>query len=185
MLTEHPSLTTFFGRIFFNALSKGLQEAKERKAKDQDGGEQAVKADPKMWADALDVSQGLFSFPPSVRPPPGQLTNRIARPQFALNTLFRYTRARPPSRTLVDPLSAFITTLSFGPEDLADAFQQAQEAAEATAHLEAKAGRAAYVERKRVKEAHVPDAGAWGVFKLLEGVKGVVAGAAGVEAEKK
>lgn len=31
---------------------------------------------------------------------------------FALHRLFDYTRARPPSRTLIDPLAAFIGNLS-------------------------------------------------------------------------
>ncbi|GAA5950894.1 hypothetical protein JCM3765_004622 [Sporobolomyces pararoseus] len=94
--------------------------------------------------------------------------------ELALNTLYQYTRARPPSRTLIDPLSSFILTLSSSPSDpktLWSAFDAAKEAAEATRDLDAKAGRAAYVDQDKIREAAVPDAGAWGVWKLLQGVK--------------
>ncbi|KPV78333.1 uncharacterized protein RHOBADRAFT_23334 [Rhodotorula graminis WP1] len=97
--------------------------------------------------------------------------------ELALNTLYQYTRARPPSRTLVDPLSSFILTLSSAPSDpktLSQAFKAAKEAAEATRDLDAKAGRAAYVDQEKIREAAVPDAGAWGVWKLLEGVQKVL-----------
>ncbi|GAA5992031.1 hypothetical protein JCM10908_000706 [Rhodotorula pacifica] len=91
--------------------------------------------------------------------------------ELALNTLYRYTRARPPSRTLVDPLSSFILTFAADPSALSHAIKAAQEAAEATRDLDAKAGRAAYVDQEKIREASVPDAGAWGVWKLLEGVQ--------------
>ncbi|BGP12610.1 hypothetical protein JCM10213v2_000527 [Rhodosporidiobolus nylandii] len=97
--------------------------------------------------------------------------------ELALNTLYRYTRARPPSRTLIDPLSSFILTYSADPTSpgaLANAIAAAKEAAEATRDLEAKAGRAAYVNQESIKQASVPDAGAWGVWKLLEGVQKAV-----------
>ncbi|GAA5972207.1 hypothetical protein JCM11641_002358 [Rhodosporidiobolus odoratus] len=99
--------------------------------------------------------------------------------ELALNTLYRYTRARPPSRTLIDPLSSFILTYSSSPSDpgaLSNAIAAAKEAAEATRDLDAKAGRAAYVNQESIREAGVPDAGAWGVWKLLEGVQKVVGG---------
>lgn len=38
-------------------------------------------------------------------------------------------------------------------------------------YLEAKAGRAAYVDREAVKGSQVPDAGAWGVWKIIEAIK--------------
>ncbi|GAA5891212.1 hypothetical protein JCM6882_006456 [Rhodosporidiobolus microsporus] len=97
--------------------------------------------------------------------------------ELALNTLYRYTRARPPSRTLIDPLSSFILTFSAdpsAPDAFAKAVAAAKEAAEATRDLDAKAGRAAYVNAESIREAAVPDAGAWGVWKLLEGVQKVV-----------
>ncbi|GAA5831207.1 hypothetical protein JCM3766R1_002968 [Sporobolomyces carnicolor] len=97
--------------------------------------------------------------------------------ELALNTLYQYTRARPPSRTLIDPLSSFILTLASSPSDhktLVSAFSAAKEAAEATRDLDAKAGRAAYVDQEKIREASVPDAGAWGVWKLLQGIKEVL-----------
>ncbi|KAJ8297036.1 Dihydroxyacetone kinase 2 [Rhodotorula toruloides] len=97
--------------------------------------------------------------------------------ELALNTLYRYTRARPPSRTLVDPLSSFILTFSSSPTSptaLSHAIAAAHEAAEATRDLDAKAGRAAYVDQEKIREAGAPDAGAWGVWKLLEGVQKAV-----------
>ncbi|GAA5857116.1 hypothetical protein JCM8547_007968 [Rhodosporidiobolus lusitaniae] len=97
--------------------------------------------------------------------------------ELALNTLYRYTRARPPSRTLIDPLSSFILTFSSSPSSpsaLTHAIAAAKEAAEATRDLEAKAGRAAYVDQEEMRKQRVPDAGAWGVWKLLEGVEKAV-----------
>ncbi|KAF9269147.1 dihydroxyacetone kinase [Marasmius fiardii PR-910] len=84
----------------------------------------------------------------------------------ALNKLYTYTRARPPSRTLVDPLAAFVDALSRG--SAIQAVQAAATAAQKTQDLEAKAGRSAYVEGDRLKEQKVPDPGAWGVKTILE-----------------
>lgn len=89
----------------------------------------------------------------------------------ALNQLFRYTRARPPSRTLMDPLAAFIGTFSQNPSDFNKAYQAAQDATAATSQQEAKAGRAAYVEKSKVSESQIPDAGAAGICFLLDGIK--------------
>lgn len=44
-------------------------------------------------------------------------------------------------------------------------------AADRTRGIEAKAGRAAYVGQQALKEANVPDPGAWGVVKILEGIQ--------------
>lgn len=87
--------------------------------------------------------------------------------QFALNRFYSYTRARPPSRTLVDPLTAFVTRIT-ACEDLQKAVKAAGDAALATKDIEAKAGRSAYVEGARLKEQQVPDPGAWGVKVILE-----------------
>ncbi|KAG0145906.1 hypothetical protein CROQUDRAFT_658166 [Cronartium quercuum f. sp. fusiforme G11] len=89
----------------------------------------------------------------------------------ALSTLYKYTRARSPSRTLIDPLTAFILTLTLTPTDFKSAVEAAKGSAEATAYLDAKAGRAAYVDRGKVKDSEVPDAGAWGVWKILEAIE--------------
>jgi dihydroxyacetone kinase len=84
----------------------------------------------------------------------------------ALERLYTYTKARPPSRTLVDPLDAFITSLSNG---FPSAVQNASKAAEATKDVEAKAGRSAYVESGLLDQ--VPDPGAWGVKTILEALQ--------------
>jgi len=89
----------------------------------------------------------------------------------ALDKLYTYTRARPPSRTLVDPLAAFIDTISAtNGNNFGDAVRVASEAAEATKNLEAKAGRSAYVEGDRLKQEQVPDPGAWGIKTILENI---------------
>ncbi|KAI0372718.1 dihydroxyacetone kinase [Pilatotrama ljubarskyi] len=91
----------------------------------------------------------------------------------ALAKLYTYTRARPPSRTLVDPLATFIEALAKTEgADFADAAKAAGDAALKTRDLEAKAGRSAYVEGDRLKEERVPDPGAWGVKVILEGILG-------------
>jgi len=86
----------------------------------------------------------------------------------ALENLYTYTRARPPSRTLVDPLDAFINALSASPTDVRGAVGSAAAAAEGTRDIEAKAGRSAYVESDVLLRERVPDPGAWGVKAILE-----------------
>ncbi|KAG6832675.1 hypothetical protein H0H87_000857 [Tephrocybe sp. NHM501043] len=87
----------------------------------------------------------------------------------ALDKLYTYTRARPPSRTLVDPLSAFIETLAkTSGRNYKAAVEAAALAAEETRDIEAKAGRSAYVEGDRLKKEKVADPGAWGVKTILE-----------------
>ncbi|GJE91162.1 dihydroxyacetone kinase [Phanerochaete sordida] len=91
----------------------------------------------------------------------------------ALARLYTYTRARAPSRTLVDPLQAFVEALARGRgADFAGAVQAAGAAALATRDLEAKAGRSAYVEGDRLRAEKVPDPGAWGVKAIVEGLLG-------------
>ncbi|GHJ85183.1 hypothetical protein NliqN6_1585 [Naganishia liquefaciens] len=92
----------------------------------------------------------------------------------ALKTLYQYTPARRPSRTLVDPLAAFTEHLTTHAGDFTGAVQAAVDAAEHTRTIEAKAGRAAYVGREALREANVPDPGAWGVVKILQGIQSVV-----------
>lgn len=88
----------------------------------------------------------------------------------ALNRLYTYTRARPPSRTLIDPLAAFVEAISAdaSSQGIKIAVQKAGEAAERTRDLEAKAGRSAYVEGELLKKERVADPGAWGVKTVLE-----------------
>ncbi|CAG7851718.1 Dihydroxyacetone kinase 2 Short=DHA kinase 2; AltName: Full=Glycerone kinase 2; AltName: Full=Triokinase 2; AltName: Full=Triose kinase 2 [Serendipita indica DSM 11827] len=83
---------------------------------------------------------------------------------FALTRLYTYTRARPPSRTLVDPLDAFIKAITSG-KSWKHATNEAARAAENTKNLPAKAGRAAYVDQSNLD---VCDPGAWGVKVILE-----------------
>lgn len=87
----------------------------------------------------------------------------------ALAKLYTYTRARPPSRTLVDPLAAFVATIAQG---FGQAVQAAGESAEATKYVDAKAGRSAYVEGDRLRSEKVADPGAWGVKVILESLLG-------------
>ncbi|KAI9639780.1 putative dihydroxyacetone kinase 1 [Dioszegia hungarica] len=88
----------------------------------------------------------------------------------AQETLYKYTRARPPSRTLVDPLDAF--TASLPSKGLSSAADDAYAAAEKTKELVAKAGRGAYVNQEDLKKREVPDPGAWGVWRILDGLRG-------------
>lgn len=164
--------------IALSGLSKGLVEA----ARDRD----SEVATAEVWARGLEVrGDGLSVSAASPGTAAASLSLSLAfvtsvadlgswsfdDAQLALNTLYRYTRARPPSRTLVDPLSSFILTFASDPTNLTHAIKAAQEAAEATRDLDAKAGRAAYVDQEKIREASVPDAGAWGVWKLLEGMQ--------------
>jgi len=99
--------------------------------------------------------------------------------RYALEKLYTYTRARPPSRTLVDPLAAFVENLQ-GAEGTNEKISQlfplavkaAQDAAEGTKNLKAKAGRSAYVGVESLRDEKVPDPGAWGVKVILEGLLG-------------
>lgn len=86
----------------------------------------------------------------------------------ARERLYTYTRARPPSRTLIDPLAAFVDAFSENPSDLQSAVKKAAEAAEATRDTEARVGRSAYVDTERLMHERVPDPGAWGVKVILE-----------------
>lgn len=88
---------------------------------------------------------------------------------LALKRLYTYTRARPPSRTLVDPLAAFVQTLPSS--GFAEAVKAAAAAAQATKELEAKAGRSAYLGSDHLKAEKVADPGAWGIKVILESLQ--------------
>lgn len=103
------------------------------------------------------LAQGLHSSSTEVIDWSGAL-------DFALSRLYTYTRARRPSRTLVDPLSAFVESFVSG-KSLAEAAGAASRAAEETKDVEAKAGRSAYVASGSL---NVADPGAWGVKLILE-----------------
>ncbi|GJJ11261.1 hypothetical protein Clacol_005493 [Clathrus columnatus] len=83
----------------------------------------------------------------------------------ALDQLYTYTRARHPSRTLIDPIAVFVEALQSG-NSLSDAVAKASTAADETKNLEARAGRAAYVGKDKVKG--VADPGAIGVKVILQ-----------------
>lgn len=74
------------------------------------------------------------------------------------------TNARPPSRTLMDSLTAFVEAL---PNGLPTAVEAAKKAAENTKKIPAKAGRSVYVDQEQLSRADVPDPGAWGVAILV------------------
>jgi dihydroxyacetone kinase len=86
----------------------------------------------------------------------------------ARDKLYTYTRARPPSRTLVDPLAAFIDKYNNSQGDYLSSVKAAADAAEMTKDLDAKAGRSAYVEDARLKLERIHDPGAWGVKVIFE-----------------
>ncbi|KAG9075640.1 Dihydroxyacetone kinase 2 [Ceratobasidium sp. UAMH 11750] len=109
------------------------------------------------------LAQGLQNTP--TEPTRAEYASAAA---FALDRLYTYTRARPPSRTLVDPLEAFVKSLRDERVGLDQAFEAAHLAAENTKNLPARAGRAAYVEAETVKG--ICDPGAWGVRCLLQGL---------------
>jgi len=106
------------------------------------------------------LAQGLHSSPTEAIDWSGALDS-------ALNRLYAYTRARRPSRTLVDPLSAFVESFVSG-KSLPEAVSAASRAAEETKDVEAKAGRSAYVASGSLKKEKVADPGAWGVKLILE-----------------
>lgn len=85
----------------------------------------------------------------------------------ALERLYEYTAARPPSRTLLDPLAAFTIALQHG-RSFKDAVNEAGTAADATKDLGAKAGRASYIKKEHL--AGVSDPGAVGVYRILQGL---------------
>ncbi|KAJ9106007.1 hypothetical protein QFC19_003343 [Naganishia cerealis] len=140
-----------------------LAQAMERK---MDGTSGALYS---IWTNALAAGFGTSSSQSATS---AAWSSALAH---ALHTLYKYTSARAPSRTLIDPLAAFTEhfTQSQG-KDFAGAVQEALKAAEHTRTIEAKAGRAAYVGQEALRGANVPDPGAWGVVKILQGIQSVV-----------
>ena len=82
--------------------------------------------------------------------------------------MYAYTLARPPSRTLVDPLAAFIDAYSNSQGNYSLAVKAAADAAEGTKDVDPKVGRSAYLDKDRLKREKIPDPGAWGVKVILE-----------------
>lgn len=85
---------------------------------------------------------------------------------YALDTLYKYTRARPGSSTMIDALEPFIKEFSSS-KDFSKAVKAAEEGAKSTATFEAKFGRASYVG----DSSQVEDPGAVGLVEFLKGVQ--------------
>jgi hypothetical protein len=85
----------------------------------------------------------------------------------ALDHLLRYTRARLGDRTCLDCLIPFVETLK-ETGDGSMALRDAENGVETTKTLEAKLGRSSYLDEAVIRG--VPDPGAYGLLKLLEGM---------------
>ncbi|CCD24625.1 dihydroxyacetone kinase NDAI_0D03110 [Naumovozyma dairenensis CBS 421] len=86
--------------------------------------------------------------------------------EIALETLFKYTKARKGSSTLVDALAPFIEEFAKS-KDFKKAVQAAAEGAKSTGTFEAKFGRASYVG----DSSNVADPGAVGFTEFLKGIE--------------
>lgn len=87
----------------------------------------------------------------------------------SLDYLLKYTRARLGDRTCLDCLIPFIETLK-ETDDAKKALKEAEKGVETTKQLEAKLGRSSYLDEAATRG--VPDPGAYGLLKLLEGMVG-------------
>jgi hypothetical protein len=87
--------------------------------------------------------------------------------QASLDHLLKYTRARLGDRTCLDCLIPFVETLK-ETGDSKKALEKAEKGVESTKALEAKVGRSSYLEEAATRG--VPDPGAYGLLKLLEGM---------------
>lgn len=85
--------------------------------------------------------------------------------------LFKYTKARAGGRTLVDTLQPFVDSL-YKSNDLKEAVEAAKKGCDSTKDLQAKFGRASYVDDSEFKNNSIPDPGAVGLLALLEGFAG-------------
>lgn len=89
----------------------------------------------------------------------------------ALDQLLKYTRARLGDRTVLDCLIPFADTLA-ATGDARKALEDAAKGVESTKKLEAKMGRSSYLDEAATRG--VPDPGAYGLLKLLEGMIGAL-----------
>jgi dihydroxyacetone kinase len=90
--------------------------------------------------------------------------------RYALDSLKMYTQARLGDRTLMDTLCPFIDTLNDKGSNITEALQAAQEGCERTFTMSAKLGRASYLSHEQVIQSGIPDAGAYGLLKLMNGL---------------
>ena len=88
--------------------------------------------------------------------------------EIALETLYKYTRARIGSSTLIDALEPFVKEFSSS-NDFEKAVAAAEAGAKSTATFEAKFGRASYVS----DSSSVEDPGAVGFVEFLKGIESV------------
>lgn len=86
--------------------------------------------------------------------------------EIGLDTLYKYTRARPGASTMIDALEPFVKTFASS-KDFSKAVKAADEGAQSTATVEAKFGRASYVS----DSSKIPDPGAIGFVEFLKGVQ--------------
>lgn len=84
----------------------------------------------------------------------------------ALETLYKYTRARPGDSTVIDALKPFVKEFAKS-NDLHKAVEAADKGAKSTGSFEAKFGRASYVG----DSSEIPDPGAIGLVEFLKGVE--------------
>jgi hypothetical protein len=89
----------------------------------------------------------------------------------ALDHLLNYTRARLGDRTVLDCLIPFTETL-LKTGNAKNALEEAAKGVESTKKLEAKMGRSSYLDEAATRG--VPDPGAYGLLKLLEGMVGAL-----------
>lgn len=94
-----------------------------------------------------------------------------AAAKAALESLFKYSKARVGDRTLVDALQPFVDTL-YETGNVSKAVEAADTGMKKTAELQAKAGRAAYVQQDSLVDQNIPDPGAYGLVELLKGWSG-------------
>ncbi|CCE61840.1 hypothetical protein TPHA_0B01670 [Tetrapisispora phaffii CBS 4417] len=85
---------------------------------------------------------------------------------FALSTLYKYTKARVGSSTMIDALEPFIEEFKKS-QDFKKAVAAAAKGAESTGNVEAKFGRASYVG----DSSSVEDPGAVGLVAFLKGIE--------------
>lgn len=86
--------------------------------------------------------------------------------QSALDTLYKYTRARPGDSTVIDALEPFVKEFAKS-NDLKKAVAAADKGAQSTGSIEAKFGRASYVG----DSSDIPDPGAIGLVEFLKGLE--------------
>ena len=87
--------------------------------------------------------------------------------QYALDSMSKYTPAKPGDRTLVDALAPFVDTLK-QTGDVKKAAQAADEGAKKTQGMKASLGRTVYVGGEGWQE--VPDPGAYGLAVFFKGL---------------